>query len=95
MQDQWTGQYMQPDGNTSRIQLLDETDLESFGSRDQMIIRKRCVLLRAPEWCQGVAIDLKLPPNIKAVIVHKLGNPEMYCYFRKAWSKSIQWSECQ
>ena len=82
LQVQWKGTFT-PDGYEDDTPVvLNKTDIETVGNRDQITIRDSCALLRAPANCTCVAIDLYLPPKIIKVIVHKFGNRNAYCFFR-------------
>ena len=95
LQLHWSGTYVERSGTTRNLQLLDKTDIESVGSRDQIQIRNRCALIRALERCDGVTIDVYLPPQVKTLIVHKFGWTETYCYFRNFGANVYPGKDCE
>ena len=88
LQVHWSCEFLQEDGNPDKVQNLDKLDVETLGSRDQIMIHHHCVLIRASEWCHGIKFDIKLPPQVKCVIVKKFGNSNAYCYFTQRGDKT-------
>ena len=85
----WTGRYLNSTGDAGRMRKLDLNDVHCVWGRDQIMIKKGCVKLRAPADCDGVFfINLKLPPEVRTVFVYKYGNCEPFCYFRQLGTKS-------
>ena len=62
LQLQWQGSYIPSNSTAQWIQLLDKTDIEAHGNRDQIIIHEHCALIRALERCDGIRVDVHLPP---------------------------------
>ena len=91
LQVQWKGQYCTcPE---DKVFFLDKTDIETVGYRDQIKIKDGCALLRAPETCPAVAVDLYLPPKVKKLIVHTFGRQDSLCFFRQQGHISYAGSE--
>ena len=84
---QWIGEYSPDPDRNDKIQDLDKTDVQAISYQDRIEIKKKCVLMRASEWCTGVHINVFLPPQVKAVIIRKYGQAEAYCFFQKRGSK--------
>ena len=80
LQVHWTGSY----GGGAYLQDLDRTDIETVGARNQIQIKNGSALIRAPERCTGVTVDVYLPPQVRTLIVHKFAMTETYCFFKNA-----------
>ena len=83
LQVKWQGSFAPVGSEDENVFHLDKSDVETVGSRDQIKIRQGCALIRAPEICHAISIELYLPPQVKKVIVHKYGQADAYCFFRK------------
>ena len=88
LQVQWKGTFTPQNRQSDEAEdnarvLLDKTDVELVGNRDQIMIKDGCALMRAPERSTVIFIDVYLFPKVKKVIVHKFGLCDAYCYFRK------------